>query len=325
MTPLISIVMATYNGERFLREQLESLLSQTHADLELVICDDASADGTYALIEALAAKDKRIRPHRNEKTLGLVSNFMKAVTLARGECVAYSDQDDVWEPKKIETLLRLLNSNSRNMLAYSDLEIFDEAAERPRGSFWEGSKIAPFAGELGERALLKNISPGCSMLFRRPVADMISTCFRDPVFMASNRAAVLDETPFMHDHLAQALAAGLGRLVYTRQKLVRYRQHASNTIGAFYRARDSREEFSRFLWARLEALKPHRAKLKMIDWKRIAAFAELYSKAGRGAMPEYLPYFLFLRNDSLKDVLFGTADCFLPTIYQKARRHAKKA
>lgn len=321
---LVSIAMATYRGERFLETQVNSILAQSHADLEVVICDDASQDGTYALIESLASKDGRVRPFRNDKTIGLVSNFMKAVTLCRGEYVAFSDQDDVWEPKKIEMLLKLLVGAKQNMLAYSDLEIFDDVTGYTQGSFWRKSRISPFAGHLGEKALLKNISPGCSMLFRRPVADGIAACFADPVFMANNRSAVLDETPFMHDHLAQAIASGLGRLVYTRQKLVRYRQHASNMIGAFYRARDSREEFARFLWRRLESLRSQRRTLKRIDWKRITAFAETFAKDGREPAPGFLPYFLFLRNDSLKDRLLGGVDCFMPGIYRKARRYAKK-
>ncbi len=322
---LVSIALAAYRGERFLEEQVKSILAQTHTDLELVIVDDASPDGTYALIQSLAAKDSRIKPHRNEKTSGLVSNFMKAVSLCQGEYTAFSDQDDGWAPEKIERLLRLLKADPKNMLAYSDLEIADESLMVSQGSFWKRSRIAPFSGSLGERALLKNISPGCSMLFRKEVAGLLSDCYRDPAFASRNCAAVLDETPFMHDHLAQVLAAGRGDIVYTPQKLVRYRQHSSNTIGAFYRARDSRHDFARLLKARLEALESFRPKLPGIDWGKMDRFARFYAMDGRAPMPDCISYFMFLRNGTLSGRLLGSADCLFPSVYQKVRSHAKRS
>ena len=325
MNGLVSVALAAYRGTRYLEEQVNSILRQSHSDLELIILDDASADQTFTMIEKLAAKDLRIKPYRNEKTLGLVLNFMKAVSLCRGEFVAYCDQDDVWEIKKIETLLRALGTTPQNMLAYSDLEIFDESLRVSRGSFWGTSKIAPFTGNLGERALLKNISPGCSMLFRRQVADMISECYRSSDFTARNSAAVLDETPFMHDHLAQVIGAGLGRLVYTPEKLVRYRQHSSNSIGAFYQARDSREGSLRCLSMRLEAMKPYRSRLTGMDWEKMGRFADRYGRSERAPMLEFLPYFFFLRNNSLPDRFLGGVDCFFPSFYKKVKSYVKNS
>jgi glycosyltransferase involved in cell wall biosynthesis len=98
--------MATYNGERFIAAQLESLAAQTLAPTELVVCDDGSSDGTVAIVEAFARKAPfEVRLIRNEKNLGYIRNFEKALSLCTGEVVFLSDQDDVWFPEKIDHVL----------------------------------------------------------------------------------------------------------------------------------------------------------------------------------------------------------------------------
>lgn len=100
----ISIAMATYNGERYLREQIESILRQTLSDFELVISDDASSDGTWYLLQDYASKDKRIRIYRNDINVGFKENFVKAIGLCKGDYIALSDQDDIWEPYHLQVL-----------------------------------------------------------------------------------------------------------------------------------------------------------------------------------------------------------------------------
>jgi glycosyltransferase involved in cell wall biosynthesis len=103
--PLVSVVMCTYNGERFLTEQLESLVAQTYPHLDFVIVDDVSSDRTMDILNAYAMKNARIRIFSNEQNLGPNKNFEKAIRLARGEIIAISDQDDYWDPKKIEIMM----------------------------------------------------------------------------------------------------------------------------------------------------------------------------------------------------------------------------
>lgn len=104
--PLVSVVACTYNGERFLGEQLDSLLAQTYPHLEFVIVDDASSDKTMDILGEYAAKDARIRIFRNEKNLGPNKNFEKAIQLASGDIIAISDQDDYWDPDKIRIMMK---------------------------------------------------------------------------------------------------------------------------------------------------------------------------------------------------------------------------
>lgn len=108
---LISVAVATYNGEMFIRNQMDSILSQTYSDLEVVVCDDCSTDGTINILEDYASKDSRIKIFKNDCNLGFKKNFEKAISLCRGEYIALCDQDDVWTQNHIEILCKNIGSN----------------------------------------------------------------------------------------------------------------------------------------------------------------------------------------------------------------------
>ena len=162
---MVSIAMATYNGEKYLREQLDSLVKQTYSDLEIIICDDCSHDSTSQILHEYAEKDSRIKLFFNEKNLGFKKNFEKAISLCNGEYIALSDQDDIWELNKIETELNAIGNNdfvfhnaelidgngvSLNKRAWKDLYNFfavpkksDDVFNRlipPQGNFVQGFK-----------------------------------------------------------------------------------------------------------------------------------------------------------------------------------------
>ena len=104
---MISIAMTTYNGEKYLREQLDSILNQTYKDFELIICDDCSTDSTVQIIKSYI--DPRIKLFINEKNLGFKKNFEKAIKLCTGEYIALSDQDDIWELDHLKILYDKIN------------------------------------------------------------------------------------------------------------------------------------------------------------------------------------------------------------------------
>ena len=93
---MISIAMATYNGEKFLRYMLDSILSQTYQDIELIICDDNSSDSTCLILKEYEKNNSRIKLYFNESNLGFIKNFEKAISLCSGDYIALSDQDDIW-------------------------------------------------------------------------------------------------------------------------------------------------------------------------------------------------------------------------------------
>ena len=126
MKPLVSIVMATYNGAKYLEAQIQSILSQSYSNIEVIITDDCSTDDSLRIIQQAVKSDPRVKVHRNPENIGFVKNFMGALCHAKGELICFSDQDDFWHEDKLNILAQLICDNPSNMLAYCDLEICDE-------------------------------------------------------------------------------------------------------------------------------------------------------------------------------------------------------
>lgn len=123
--PFVSIALATYNGERYIREQIDSLLSQTYQNFELVISDDGSTDDTQIILEEYSKKDERVCWTKNNKGRGVVTNFSEAILKCRGEIVFLCDQDDFWYPDKISKHVTVYQDKSVAW-AYNELVVTDE-------------------------------------------------------------------------------------------------------------------------------------------------------------------------------------------------------
>jgi glycosyltransferase involved in cell wall biosynthesis len=205
-SPLISVALCTYQGERFLRPQLDSVLAQEHAELELVAVDDGSHDGTWAILEAYARRDPRVVIHRNAENLGYRRNFERAMSLCRGELIAPCDQDDLWLPGKLRRLAAALGPAAA---AYCDSELID-AEGRPLGRrMSQLFHMAPIDDPAG--FLFGNPVSGHAMLFRRALLA---------------RALPIPEGLF-HDWWLAFVAAAEGGVAWCPEALVRYRQHGA--------------------------------------------------------------------------------------------------
>jgi len=117
--PLVSVVMCTYNGEKFLRQQIGSVLSQTYSNLEFIIVDDVSSDNTVSILEEYKKKDSRVKYFVNDKNLGYNKNFEKVMLVASGKYIAPCDQDDIWAASKIETMMKQWPENSSFVFSLS--------------------------------------------------------------------------------------------------------------------------------------------------------------------------------------------------------------
>lgn len=109
--PLISVAMTTYNGEKYLSEQIDSIINQTYKNIEIIICDDSSTDNTINILKEYENKYNNIKIYLNESNIGLNNNFEKAIKKCNGEYIAISDQDDIWNENKIELLLNNIGNN----------------------------------------------------------------------------------------------------------------------------------------------------------------------------------------------------------------------
>lgn len=208
----VSIAMATYNGEKFLCQQLDSILSQTYKNLEVIICDDCSTDSTCTILKLYSQKDDRIKLFFNEKNLGLVKNFEKALSLCTGEYIALGDQDDIWENNKIACLIESIEGS---LLIHSDALLINN----------DGIVINTSYSTYSQKNLNKNIHSyllennvtGCTALFSNKLLKY---------------ALPFPENILVHDWWLALCAYKHGAITYLDQPLIRYRQHESNQIGA---------------------------------------------------------------------------------------------
>uniref|UniRef100_A0A831UI85 Glycosyltransferase family 2 protein n=1 Tax=Geobacter metallireducens TaxID=28232 RepID=A0A831UI85_GEOME len=212
-SPLVSVALATYNGERYLRRQLDSILAQTYRNIEIVVSDDCSRDGTAAILDEYR-RAHGITFQVNEHNLGFVRNFERALAGCSGEFIALSDQDDIWLPEKIETLVREIGSHS---LIYTDALLIDENDQPLPGSLVELSGVRPVSGNCFEYFVCTNCVTGCTAMFRR---DLLATALPIP------------ETETYHDWWLALVASRCNGVVYHAAKLTEYRQHAHNHTGA---------------------------------------------------------------------------------------------
>ena len=142
----VHIVMTAYNGEAYIGEQIQSLLAQTYTDFTLEICDDASTDGTSAILESYAQRDSRISVHRNAGNLGYVKNFMEGIRRSRAPYIMLCDQDDIWNPDKIELTLRAMRQAESEtpeipILVFTDAMNYDSRSGKETGRFHKNSHL----------------------------------------------------------------------------------------------------------------------------------------------------------------------------------------
>lgn len=218
--------MATYNGGRFLQEQLDSLARQTLLPYELVACDDGSTDGTLGILRMFAAKAPfPVRIFENDVRLGHGGNFLQAASLCSGELVAFSDQDDVWLDRKLERSAEAIDETGSVLVIHSG-DVVDEnlkptgrrtpsARRRTCLDSYKGGGWRPLGQRLG-------MSPGFACVFRSSLLGHVP-----PVWplMAPDRG---------HEHWLFFAAEVAGSVTLIPETLVLYRQHGRNTAG--YRA-----------------------------------------------------------------------------------------
>lgn len=224
---LVDVLLATYNGSRYLEAQLDSILAQTHQDFRVLVSDDGSSDGTLAILDRYRSRFGArlvLVPHPGAGR-GVIRNFenLMAASLQDGMAgwVAFCDQDDVWLPHKVERTLaemRRLEGDDGDTVpcvVHTDLTVVDEHLEVLGASFARHQRISP--GDCSALTLLSiNQVTGCAMMVNRALLKM---------------ALPLPSDTVMHGWWC-ALIGGSGRRSFVDTPLIRYRQHGANQLGA---------------------------------------------------------------------------------------------
>jgi glycosyltransferase involved in cell wall biosynthesis len=165
--PLISIVLCCYNGERFIKQQIDSLLSQTYPNIEIIISDDASTDGSVKILEDYKG-DPRVQLIFQPTNLGPSKNFEFAVQKTRGEVIAFSDQDDIWLPEKVE---RLYSAIGDSYLVYCDSELVNEKGEKLNKKISDLKRM--YTGNETAGFILFNVVWGHAMMIKRDLLELV--------------------------------------------------------------------------------------------------------------------------------------------------------
>lgn len=168
--PLVSIVIATFNGEAYLAKQLNSIINQTHDNLEILIQDDCSTDNTLNILRDYSAKDHRITLYQNQKNIGINKNFYELISKSNGEYIAISDQDDIWSLEKIEILL---NNISTSSLIYTDSELIKDSDEPWGITLLEKLERHPKSGRCMMNLSTENTISGHACLFKSDIKEVI--------------------------------------------------------------------------------------------------------------------------------------------------------
>ena len=163
---MISIALATYNGAKFLRKQLESILNQSVTDFEVVVCDDCSTDKTPQILQEYASRDSRFKVYQNAKNLGFKKNFEHILTLCKGEFIAFCDQDDIWEPNHLEILYKNIGEN--DCIGANSLIIDEKGVSQNKTllEYWPIHVMPKNEKELFQHELYSNVIQGTASLIR---------------------------------------------------------------------------------------------------------------------------------------------------------------
>ena len=220
MDEIIDILLPTYNGEKYIKEQLDSILQQTYQNIRIIISDDCSKDSTPEILKQYSEKDKRIIVYLQEQNLGVVKNIEFLLKKVENNFYMLSDQDDVWKPEKIEKSLETLKKEKAD-LVFGDLEVVDQNLKTIYPSFGDfmllNRKIHKTINSY-KLNYLYNCVTGCTVIAKKETIEKILPLPQKSKYL-------------IHDHWIGLMASLNGKLAYMDEKYIKYRQHGDNQVG----------------------------------------------------------------------------------------------
>lgn len=226
----ISVAMCTFNGEKFVEQQLQSILSQTLLPRQIVISDDGSSDSTLPIIRQVWSRyqesnnkkaDLEILVIENHTSLGVTKNFEQALLACRYPLIALADQDDVWAPEKLQILQSFFEDDSEVLFAFTNSRLVDEHGKSLGPTSFHALGVTRNEKKLLQQGdalrvfLRRNLATGATVMLKQ---DLLS-------------AAVPFPTSWVHDEWLALVSSCVGKVIMVDTCLIDYRQHSTNQIG----------------------------------------------------------------------------------------------
>lgn len=224
MKETIDILLATYNGEKYIREQLDSIIQQTHKEIRILINDDCSTDMTKEILKEYEKKDKRIEVKYNEINLGYKKNFEELLKRVENEYFMLSDQDDYWKEEKVEKSLREIKEEKAD-LVFTDLQVVDENLKEITPSlikymkFNKNIKRNINKNKDYKLVFLRNCVTGCTIISKKELIQKY--------------VSIPTEFPMVHDWWIALIISQKGKIAYLDEPTIKYRQHRDNQLGIY--------------------------------------------------------------------------------------------
>ena len=212
----IDILMATYNGEKYLVEQLDSIINQTYRNWNLLIRDDNSTDKTLEIIQNYHKKDKRIKILKDNKgNLGIVRNFEELLKSSESEFIMFSDQDDIWVENKLDMYLKMIEKiKNKGFMIHSDAILFD----KNKSNILKDTFISKKAINKGlENVFFNYFVQGATILISKEIKNFILP---------------FPKEVYLHDRYIHLISELFFERIFVNKALIYYRQHGDNQIGA---------------------------------------------------------------------------------------------
>ena len=247
MSGKVQILMSTYNGEAYLKEQMDSLLGQTYPEIEILVRDDGSSDGTLGILKEYEEKYNNVYLYP-EKNVGVTESFLSLLARSNGEYVAFCDQDDIWLSEKIEKAVEKL-ALVKGPALYCGHKLLVDAQGNPLAGSNEITNQPPRVSF--ENAVVESVCTGCTMVLNQPLVESLKNH--------------MPKHAVIHDWWIYLVASYEGQVIYDEKAYICYRQHANNVIG-------QKQGFIGTCKAKMKYLKKSRGKLKA----QLMEFQELY-------------------------------------------------
>lgn len=212
----VCVLLSTYNGEKYLREQLDSLITQEGIKLSIVVRDDGSEDNTIGILDEYMKRDSRITYYEG-KNVGPAQSFLDLIIKSPdSDYYAFCDQDDVWDNDKLKIAVDFLEkeNQSKPNMYYSNLRIVDQTL-----SFYRFSHLEPLKQKTKYSVLTEDLATGCTVVFNRTTVKYVKIG--------------IPECCSMHDTWISMICKFFGKTVYDFEAHISYRQHDNNVVGTY--------------------------------------------------------------------------------------------